>query len=64
MFYLVYDYSQHIRTYGGDYMSYNPSIMDITIKDLQGNLYHINKIWVNGNDDMVVEIKKEGEQYE
>ena len=45
-------------------MSYNPSIMDITIMDLQGNLYHINKIWVNGNDDMVVEIKKEGEQYE
>lgn len=39
------------------------NIMDIYIKDLQGNYYDINWISTEGNDCMLIEIKRRDEEY-
>lgn len=39
------------------------NITDIIIKDLQGNYYDINKLSCNGNDEIIIEIKKPNEKY-
>lgn len=45
------------------YNSTKENILGIVIKDLQGNFYDINSIEINGNDNMVVTIKKPNEEY-
>ena len=39
------------------------NLVDVFIKDLQGNYYHINSIECNGNDNMIITIKKPNEEY-
>ena len=39
------------------------NIMDIYIRDLQGNYYDINCLMVEGNDCILVEIKRKDEEY-
>ena len=39
------------------------NICDIIIKDLQGNYYDINLFYCNGNDEIIIEIKKPNEEY-
>lgn len=39
------------------------NITDIIIKDLQGNYYDINMLYCNGNDEIIIEIKKPNEKY-
>lgn len=39
------------------------NITDIIIKDLQGNYYEINMLYCNGNDEIIIEIKKPNEKY-
>ena len=39
------------------------NICDIIIKDLQGNYYDINLLYCNGNDEIIIEIKKPNEEY-
>lgn len=37
--------------------------MDVNIIDLHGNEYNINSILINGNDDIILVIKEEHEDY-
>lgn len=39
------------------------NVTDIIIKDLQGNYYNINMLYSNGNDEIIIEIKKPDEEY-
>ena len=39
------------------------NVCDIIIKDLQGNYYDINLLYCNGNDEIIIEIKKPDEEY-
>ena len=39
------------------------NIMDIYIKDLDGNYYDINSLKVEGNDVLIIEIKRPHEDY-
>lgn len=39
------------------------NIVDVVIKDLQGNYYDINYLGVMGNDFLTIEIKKKDEEY-
>lgn len=39
------------------------NICDIIIRDLQGNYYDINLFYCNGNDEIIIEIKKPNEEY-
>lgn len=39
------------------------NVTDIIIKDLQGNYYDINMLYCNGNDEIIIEIKKPNEKY-
>ncbi len=39
------------------------NIMDINILDLDGNIYDINTIIMNGNDEVNIIIKKPNEDY-
>ena len=39
------------------------NVMDIIIKDLQGNYYDINLLYCNCNDEIIIEIKKPDEEY-
>ena len=39
------------------------NVTDIIIKDLQGNYYDINLLYCNGNDEIIIEIKKPNEEY-
>ena len=48
---------------GGNMMCGKQNIMDIYIKDLQGNYYDINWISTEGNDCMLIEIKRRDEEY-
>lgn len=39
------------------------NIMDVIIKDLDGNYYDINYLYTEGNDMLIIEIKKKNQEY-
>lgn len=39
------------------------NIMDINIYDIHGNEYDINNLYVNGNDEITIFIKRTDEEY-
>ena len=39
------------------------NVTDIIIKDLQGNYYNIYMLYCNGNDEIIIDIKKPNEDY-